>query len=205
MRVHIKSFLIALGALSVTLSNFDGAKGARVSQPVLSRPSASVLAHKSKSGLKAPAPLRPTHEELHKTGLPKGWKFLIPNGDPDAGQELFIELQCHQCHMVRGENIPSIDRGPKDVGPELTGMGSHHPPEYFAEAIINPNRVIVKEKGYAGEDGLSTMPSYSDILTIQELIDLVAYLSSLREEGGHDHAVEAKPPKQHKKHDKHNH
>lgn len=201
MGSQIRVLLIALGVLFLTLSNLNGAKGASVNQSSLSKPSAPVLAHKSKSGSKASAPLRPTHEELHRTGLPKGWKFLIPNGDPDAGEELFIELQCHQCHMVRGENIPPIDRGPQDVGPDLTGMGSHHPPEYFAEAIMNPNRVIVEEKGYAGKDGLSTMPSYSDILTIQELIDLVAYLSSLREEGSHDHAVEGKPPKQRKKHD----
>jgi mono/diheme cytochrome c family protein len=64
-------------------------------------------------------------------------------------------------------------------GPELTGMGSHHPAEYFAESIINPNRVIVAGTGYTGPDGSSTMPSYADTMTLKQLVDVVAYLKSL--------------------------
>ena len=44
-------------------------------------------------------------------------------------------------------------------------MGSHHPAEYFAESILNPNRVIVQGAGYTGEDGLSKMPSYAVLET----------------------------------------
>lgn len=181
--------LITAGALVLGPSSTRGANVGFLQEPTRPSPEPGVLilAHKSKSGRKAPPPIRLTHEELHKTGVPKGWTFRVPPGDPDQGRKLFIELECHQCHSVRGEKIPPIERGPEDVGPDLTGMGSQHPPEYFAESILNPNRIIVTEKGYAGEDGLSTMPSYADVLTLQDLIDLVAYLSSLREEGVHDH------------------
>ena len=58
-------------------------------------------------------------------------------------------------------------------------MGSHHPPEYFAESILNPNRVIILGPGYTGADGLSKMPSYADTMTLKQLTDLVAYLKSL--------------------------
>ena len=68
------------------------------------------------------------------------------------------------------------------VGPDLTRMGAMHPPEYFAESIINPNAVLTEGPGYVGEDGRSKMPSYSEILTIEQLIDLVAYLKSLARE-----------------------
>ncbi len=188
--------LITAGALVLGPSITRGANVGFLQEPnrLSLEPDVLILAHKSKSGRKAPPPVRLTYEELHKTGVPKGWTFRVPHGDPDQGRKLFIELECHQCHSVRGEKIPPIDRGPEDVGPDLTGMGSHYPPEYFAESILNPNRVTVIEKGYAGEDGLSTMPSYADVLTLQDLLDLVAYLSSLRKEGGHDHAVEGDKP-----------
>jgi hypothetical protein len=46
---------------------------------------------------------------------------------------------------------------PENAGPELTGMGGHHPAEYFAESLLTPNAVIVKGPGYAGPDGRSIM------------------------------------------------
>ncbi len=39
--------------------------------------------------------------------------------------------------------------------------------------------------GFSGPDGRSTMPSYNEVLTVQELIDLVASLKSLTGGGGH--------------------
>ena len=60
-------------------------------------------------------------------------------------------------------------------------MGAHHPAAYFAESILNPNAVIITEKGYTGPDGLSRMPEYNSSLTIAQLIDLVAYLKGLQE------------------------
>jgi len=57
-------------------------------------------------------------------------------------------------------------------------MGSHHPAEYFAEAIINPNAVLVDGPGYLGPDGRSVMPAYPD-MTVAQLANLVAYLTSL--------------------------
>jgi hypothetical protein len=59
-------------------------------------------------------------------------------------------------------------------------MGPLHPPEYFAEAVINPSAVIEPGRGYAAADGSSRMPSYNDTVTVQEVVDLVAYLNALR-------------------------
>jgi hypothetical protein len=59
-------------------------------------------------------------------------------------------------------------------------MGQLHPPEYFAESIINPSAVIERGRGYAAPDGSSKMPSYSESVTVQETIDLVAFLRQLR-------------------------
>jgi hypothetical protein len=62
-------------------------------------------------------------------------------------------------------------------------MGPLHEPEYFVEAIVNPSAFIEPGRGYEAPDGSSKMPSYSDSMTVQELIDLVAYLRALRPPG----------------------
>ena len=133
----------------------------------------------------AEGPIRVTDEEVHDAGgVPKGWKFRLPGGNPAEGRTVFVKMECFRCHTVKGEKFPAVDRGPTDVGPELTGIGSeHHPPEYLSESIIYPNRVILVGPGYAGPDGSSLMPSYTDLMTVHELIDLTAYLDSLKEEG----------------------
>jgi mono/diheme cytochrome c family protein len=127
-----------------------------------------------------PAPIRITMDQLHaQGGVPKGWKFLMPPGDVAEGRQVFVTMECFACHEVKGEDFPHDTKTPRDAGPELTGMGSHHPPEYFAESILNPNRVILLGPGYTGPDRLSKMPSYADSMTLKQLVDVVAYLKSL--------------------------
>lgn len=132
------------------------------------------------------APVKMTMEELHKHGgTPPGWKFTLPPGDPAVGREVYIAMKCFTCHDVAGEKFPAHKRDVGEVGPDLTGMGAHHPAEYFAEAILNPNTVILLGEGYTGQDELSIMPDYIDTLTVAQWIDLVAYLKSLRGEMKH--------------------
>jgi Cytochrome c len=133
-------------------------------------------------------PVRITMEELHRHGgVPPGWRFALPSGEPKEGREVFVKLECFKCHEVKGEHFPGVARQSTDVGPDLTGMGGHHPSEYFAESILNPNAVIVTGPGYTGPDGLSVMPDYRESLTASDLVDLVAYLKSLTSGDGHDY------------------
>ena len=157
---------------------------------------------------RAPPPVRITMDELHlRGGIPPGWRFALPPGDPKEGRAIFAKLECGTSHAIQGERLPSVSKSSDDIGPDLTGAGSHHPAEYLDEAIVNPNAVIVMGPGYVGADGLSRMPDYSDVLTIRQLIDLVAYLRSLTAEparsksrrgsasGGHGHSTPQTPPK----------
>lgn len=117
-------------------------------------------------------------------GMAASWKFTLPKGDPVEGHKVFVQLECYKCHEVKGETFPAVAKGEKGVGPELSQMAGMHPVEFFAESVMNPNAVIdadAKEKGYLGEDGKSKMPDYSDILTVKQVSDLAAYLSSLKE------------------------
>lgn len=132
-----------------------------------------------------PEPVHISMEALHAAGgVPSGWQFALPAGDPAAGREVFVTLQCYTCHTVAGETFPTYP--PRETGPDLTGMGAHHPAAYVAESVINPNAVIVMGEGYTGPDGRSRMPE-SHEMTIAQLIDLVAYLMSLRESAADVH------------------
>jgi len=116
-------------------------------------------------------------------GMAASWKFTLPQGDPAAGRKVFIEAECYKCHEVKGETFPAVAVGEKGVGPELSQMAGMHPVEFFAESVMNPNAVIdpdAKEKGYLGDDGKSKMPDYSDSLTVKQIVDVAAYLVSLK-------------------------
>lgn len=132
-------------------------------------------------------PLRVTMEQLHSGpgGVPAGWRFWWPDGDAKKGKETFAKLECYQCHEIPGEGFPAVTPDPKHTGSALAGMGDQHPAEYFAEAILNPNAVILTGPGFTGPDGLSIMPDFRDSLTLAETVDLVAYIRSLT--GGHAH------------------
>jgi mono/diheme cytochrome c family protein len=119
---------------------------------------------------------RTTMAALHASGgIPKGWLFTPPPGDVTKGREVFIRLQCFVCHAVGGEKFPPTAA----PGPDLTDLGDHHPAGYLLESILNPNAVIVDGPGYTGADGKSIMPDYRGRLSVNELVDLVAYLKSL--------------------------
>ena len=118
-----------------------------------------------------------TEVEMHH---PKGWQFTLPKGDPVKGRAVFDKFSCYSCHEVRGEKFPPLDKN-QAVGPELSQMGPMHPLEYFTESIINPSAVGMKK--YRGPDGKSKMPDFNSDMTVQELIDVSAYLASLKPKG----------------------
>ena len=119
---------------------------------------------------------KPGRGEPH--GMAEGWTFRLPEGNANAGRRAFADFECYKCHQAPGENFPRSG-GTGDVGPDLSRMGPLHPPEYFAEAILNPNAVLTEGPGFLGPDGKSRMPSYSESMTLQQLVDLVAYLRTL--------------------------
>jgi len=122
---------------------------------------------------------QPGHRVQGEMHQPMEWRFTLPQGNPAKGREVFIKFECYSCHQVLGESFPAP--GGEAVGPELSQMGPMHPPEYFVESIMNPSAVI--DDRYRAADGRSKMPSFNDIMTVEELVDLVAFLKSLG--GGH--------------------
>jgi L-cysteine S-thiosulfotransferase len=138
------------------------------------------------SGSPSSQSVRITMDALHAAGgVPPGWRFTLPTGDAAAGRQAFVDLKCYACHAIKGEQFPLKPGETATAGPELTGMGGHHPAEYLAESIVNPSAVLVEAPGYIGGDGRSIMPTYPE-MTLAQLINLVTYLKGLNTEHAHE-------------------
>jgi Cu/Ag efflux protein CusF/cytochrome c553 len=111
---------------------------------------------------------------------PENWQFRLPQGDIAAGRKAYDKFGCYSCHEIKGETFPKPEG--QSVGAELSQMGPMHPLEFFAESIIHPNAEI-GGKRYRSPDGTSKMPSFNEDMTVQELINLSSYISSLRPPG----------------------
>lgn len=104
--------------------------------------------------------------------------FALPPGDADAGQELFLSLACNDCHSVVGR--AELREG---VSPFMTvplGGPTARVRTYgeLVTSIINPSHRISEryrpDPDVSG-DG-SPMANYNDIVTVTELVDLMAFL-----------------------------
>ncbi len=104
--------------------------------------------------------------------------FRLPDGDSVIGQRVFVDNSCHSCHTVVGVELGEpITRGPVDVrlGGQTTRVRTYGE---LVTSIINPSHRLAPLPGadITNEDGTSRMPSFNDTLTVQQLIDLVAFL-----------------------------
>jgi cytochrome c2 len=105
--------------------------------------------------------------------IPSGWKFSLPDGDARSGKSVFLNMKCYSCHAIEipGEKLVMRSKG---AGPELNGY-SVLPKEYLAESIIKFHTVVAAP-GYTVKEGRAAMGEYNHFLTVQELVDLVAFL-----------------------------
>jgi len=112
---------------------------------------------------------------------PKSAKgFRLPDGDAVKGQEIFVELECISCHRISEMELPA----PRSPGPVTVVLGGEtQTVKTYGElvsSVINPSHKLIR--GYPEEavsqDGKSLMTVYNDRMTVQQLIDLVAFLQS---------------------------
>ena len=111
------------------------------------------------------------------------FRFPILSGDIQRGQAAFLRLECNQCHVVNGVDLPEFS-GPRPVTVELGGE------LYFAKtygdlvtSIINPDHVL--SENYLDQlprevrRRTSSSPMYlKEDMRVTELIDIVAFLNS---------------------------
>ncbi len=96
-------------------------------------------------------------------------------GDATAGKKAFLELKCNTCHRVAGEDFPLLSQvhpGPA-IGNAQAGRGS----EWIAEAVVQPSHSVSSLAG-AWQGKSSSMGDYSNVMTVRQLMDIVAYIQS---------------------------
>jgi sulfur-oxidizing protein SoxX len=109
-----------------------------------------------------------------------GKGFTMPDGDVERGKTAFVELNCHHCHIVSGAgDLPPLEEREMSVrlGGEVARIGTYGE---LVTAIINPSHRLAKghKMEDVSKDGHSLMKNYNEVLTVSQLIDLVALLQS---------------------------
>ena len=103
--------------------------------------------------------------------------FALPEGDAVVGRDVFLYMQCNQCHTVVNEDMPVVPGFEPyvELGGEVSTVKTYGE---LVTSIINPSHKLAK--GYAeqlvSEEGESNMYNYNRYMTVQELIDLVMFL-----------------------------
>jgi len=113
-----------------------------------------------------------------------GTVFVLPEGNVELGRELFLSYGCNGCHTIPNEDLPEPDiDGPVRVslGGRVSKVKTY--PE-LVTSIINPShRFAARQRAEeVSADGESLMTVYNDVMTVSELIHIVAFLESSYEQ-----------------------
>ena len=116
------------------------------------------------------------------SGVKSGRGFSLPDGDVDRGREAFVALQCNACHYIGDvEQLPAADEEDR-ISVMLGGkVGSIRTYGELVTSVINPSHRLIRrypKDQVATEEGESLMRVYNDVMTVNQLIDLVAFLQS---------------------------
>jgi len=114
-------------------------------------------------------------------GPNSGRGFSLPEGNADRGRATFVELECHSCHSIGDIERIAVSEAPDihiKLGGQSTVIKTYGD---LVTSVINPSHKIIqrysKQNVVTGE-GESKMVAYNDVMTVQELVDLVTYLES---------------------------
>jgi hypothetical protein len=110
--------------------------------------------------------------------------FRLPDGDVERGRVAFAELACDSCHHIEGLEPGYVPPGAANVtlGGKTTWVKTYGE---LVTAIVNPSHRITGRYP-AGEvaiegESLMALVYLNDVMTVRQLIDLVAYLQSTYE------------------------
>ena len=106
--------------------------------------------------------------------------FSLPEGDIANGQQVFIDKRCNDCHVV-GDVVQQANEEPEysiKLGGKVASIQTYGD---LVTSIINPSHRVAKKYADAGAlsvEGESAMRSYNDVMSVQELVDVVTFLRS---------------------------
>ena len=127
---------------------------------------------------------QPARTEVGTTGSDTpSVTVALPAGDVGAGRQAFMDLKCTACHAV-----PSEPQFPRPVsanpGPRIDAGIARSDVSYVAAAIMTPSHALspnISPEVRSNIEGvLSPMGDFSRVMTVRQMIDLHAYLRSLK-------------------------
>lgn len=107
---------------------------------------------------------------------PKG--FSLPKGDAELGKTVFKKYQCLSCHTIEGVEQEGIH---KNAEISVVLGGQTRKIITYAElvtSVINPSHKLASRYLIAdiSAEGRSKMTVYNDVMTVSELVNLIAFL-----------------------------
>ncbi len=109
--------------------------------------------------------------------------FRLPEGDLERGRTAILALKCHACHEFVGGGFPEPVVDP----PVPVRLGGQTPfvktDGQLVTSIINPSHNLTYGhlEGLTQTGGESRMADYTEIMTVEQLVDIVAFLQSAYE------------------------
>ena len=103
--------------------------------------------------------------------------FALPEGSVADGKIEFVGLNCNTCHSVADiawEGVEGQDEHFK-LGGEVSRVKTYGE---LVTAIINPSHKVARSYRVQQDTNTvqSPMENYNEIMTVQQLVDLVTYL-----------------------------
>ena len=103
--------------------------------------------------------------------------FALPPGDDERGKATFVKLGCPGCHSVT-DVVPSTRTSEVfvELGGPVTRVKTYGD---LVTSIINPSHRFARgtDPRTRTPEGESKMPTYNSVMTVQELVDLTAFLA----------------------------
>ena len=107
----------------------------------------------------------------------------LPAGDAAVGRQAFQDLKCTACHAVASEpDFPApVATNP---GPVIDTRVANQDASYLVSAIMTPSHsfsTATSDQLRSQLEGvLSPMGDFSQVMTVRQLVDVYAYLHSMR-------------------------
>lgn len=111
-------------------------------------------------------------------GLEPAKYFFIPKGNPAKGKKAFVKLKCTTCHQT-ADHASAVPPVAAKTGPTLGMTQAEYSSGWIANSIVSPSHTIAIDSDGQSEGGkLSRMPDFTNVMTVRQLIDIIAYIKS---------------------------
>lgn len=105
--------------------------------------------------------------------------FTLPEGDVEQGKANYVAFGCNACHTHA--EVPQLEAAGAvksiNIGGESTRVRTYGE---LVTSVINPSHRVARRSSeqMADESGQSKMVTFNDVMTVTQLVDLVAFLQS---------------------------